>query len=654
MIESLLLNSNFLTSIEFASPEEVYNELSNLWKPPPDLTLTQWAEAYRELSRENCALPGKYRVAVTPFLQSIQEAYTDPSIKKIVCQKSAQVAWTDGVINNIIGFQIDLDPCAMIVLFPTESMAERYSKEKFAPMVRDTDVLTHKLSAKSRDASNTLLSKHFLGGHLELVGSNAPSGLASSPIRIIIVEEPDRCSRNAGNEGNSLKLVYERGKTFHNRKIILGGSPTWKGVSEIEREMALSDKRYFKIPCPKCNAFFDLKWSMVKWEKADKDIHEVFKNHLPETAKIECPKCKLLFDNAAKNEMLLKGRWEATAPFTDTAGFYINELYSPFPNARLQDVVEKFLEAKKFLDSGDHTLMVTWTNTSMGETYEIQGTSVDSSGFENRREIYHADVPHDGIIITCWFDVQDDRFEGEWVAWGPDEESWSLDYVRLYGEMTQPQIWKELRRQMNRDFVSPSGTIHRARLCGIDSGGHFNSEVHNFCKQDPFRYIPTFGASASNKPIAGFPRSKNQKTKTYLTEVGTDTAKQVIYARLALQEFGAGYSHFPLLPIYDDKYFNGLTIERMVKKYAKGNEYYAFEAPSGARNEPLDCRVGNFVMIRILQQNQGINLNALRKVMNKSLEVIAGIKDGTQTVVEVKPKAKPKKAKSFGKAGTMS
>ncbi len=30
MIESLLLNSNFLTSIEFASPEEVYNELSNL------------------------------------------------------------------------------------------------------------------------------------------------------------------------------------------------------------------------------------------------------------------------------------------------------------------------------------------------------------------------------------------------------------------------------------------------------------------------------------------------------------------------------------------------------------------------------------------------------------------------------------------------
>ena len=209
---------------------------------------------------------------------------------------------------------------------------------------------------------------------------------------------------------------------------------------------------------------------------------------------------------------------------------------------------------------------------------------------------------------------------------------------------------------MNRDFVSPSGTIHRAKLCGIDSGGHFTSEVHNFCKKDPLRYIPTFGASTSNKPIAGFPRNKNQKTKTYLTEVGTATAKQVIYSRVALQALGACYSHFPLLPIYDDKYFHGLTVEKMIKKYAKGNEYFAFEAPSGARNEPLDCRVGNFVMIRILQQNFGINLIALRKVMNKSLEVIAGVEGGSEAkaVVEAKPEVKRKKSKSFGKAGTMS
>lgn len=82
MIESLLSGGNFLSNLEFAEPKEVYDGLSNLWLPPPDMSLTEWAESFRELSRENCALPGKYRVAVTPFLKGIQDAYTNSDIIK--------------------------------------------------------------------------------------------------------------------------------------------------------------------------------------------------------------------------------------------------------------------------------------------------------------------------------------------------------------------------------------------------------------------------------------------------------------------------------------------------------------------------------------------------------------------------------------------
>lgn len=667
-------NPNFLPEIEFASMEEIYEGLTALWLPPPDVTITEWAEDYRVLSAENCALPGDYRVAVTPFLKEIQEACSDSDIPKIVCQKSAQVAWTDGVINNVLGYYIHLDPCPALVLFPTEDMAERYSKEKFGPMIRDSEPLAERIKQQSRNAGNTILSKHYRGGHLELVGSNAPSKLASSPIRLILVEEPDRCSRNSGGEGNSLKLAYERGKTFYNRKIILGGSPTLKGTSEIEREMALSDKRHFFVPCPCCGEFTKLEWHMVVWDKADKEIHEVYEEHLPETAKIECPNCKERFTNNQKNEALQLGEWRATTPFNGVAGFYINELYSPFPNARLQDVVEKFLEAHKLQKSGDHTLMITWKNTSMGETFEIESESVDATGLENRREVYQGEVPHDGIIITCWFDTQGDRLEGEFVAWGPDEETWSLDYIKLYGDLSRPQIWDELEKHMNREFISATGVIHRARLCGIDAGGHYTSEVHKFCRRDIFRYIPTFGSkeNGSTKPVASFPQKSNTKHKTYLTELNTVTAKQVIYARIKHQKTGPGYCHYPLKEAYGERYFHGLVIEKMVKKYSKGQEYFTFENQPGGRNEPLDCRVGNFAMIRILQQNFGMQLRSLKKLMDKTMPTIepsapqfvqTGIESETPKPAASEPKPveqqptqpePPKRKKrSFGKVGSI-
>ena len=112
-------NSDLLVSQTFA-----------LLRPPADITVTQWAENNRVLSPENCALPGPYRVAVTPYLKEILDCINDHSIEKVVCQKSAQVAWTDGVINNTVGYYIDHDPASILTLFPTEKMAQRYSNEE--------------------------------------------------------------------------------------------------------------------------------------------------------------------------------------------------------------------------------------------------------------------------------------------------------------------------------------------------------------------------------------------------------------------------------------------------------------------------------------------------------------------------------------------
>jgi len=587
-------------------------DVAQYYAPPPEKTVTEWAEENRILSRENCALPGPYRVSVTPYLKEILDCITDRYVERIVCQKSAQVAWTDGVINNAVGYYIDQDPAPMLILFPTDGMAKRYSKEKLAPMIRDTEPLKEKVAeAKSRDSGNTLESKNFQGGHLELVGSNAPSKLASSPIRIILVEEPDRCSRNAGGEGNSLKLVYERGKTFHNRKIILGGSPTIKTVSEIEREMELSDQRHFYIPCPHCGESQKLEWTMVVWDQDETQDHLVYGKHDPETARFKCRHCEEAFTNAQKNKALQQGKWKADKPFNGIAGFYLNELYSPFPKARVQDVVAKFLEAKKYLEQGDPTLMITWTNTSLGETWEETGETVEHHFLYQRREHYNAPVPAGSLILTAGVDCQDDRLECEIVAWGLGEESFSVDYIRLYNDLTKPQVWNILAEMLRKTYMREDGILMDIKAVCIDSGGHFTDEVYQFSKKHGVRWmIPIKGASTPGRPVADFPRTKNKKG-VYLTFVGTDTAKETIYQRYNLLEPGPGYCHWPISDTYDEEYFKQATAETKIKKYRRGMEYFEWTKGAGQRNEALDCRVYAFAAIRILQQHRRVNLEQL-------------------------------------------
>jgi len=46
------------------------------FKPPEDLTVTEWAEKYRRLSPENSAEAGPWRTSRTPYLREIMDAFT--------------------------------------------------------------------------------------------------------------------------------------------------------------------------------------------------------------------------------------------------------------------------------------------------------------------------------------------------------------------------------------------------------------------------------------------------------------------------------------------------------------------------------------------------------------------------------------------------
>ena len=175
-----------------------------MWLPPPDLTVSAWADRFRRLSSESSAEPGAWRTDRAAYQRGIMDAISDPAIREVWVMKSAQVGWTE-ILNNCIGFHVHQDPAPMLLVQPTLEMAESWSKDRLAPMVRDTPALTERIAdPKSRDSGNTLLHKKFTGGHLTVAGANSPAGLASRPIRVVLFDEVDRYPASAGTEGDPL------------------------------------------------------------------------------------------------------------------------------------------------------------------------------------------------------------------------------------------------------------------------------------------------------------------------------------------------------------------------------------------------------------------------------------------------------------------
>lgn len=242
---------------------ELFKKIFKVLAPPPNMTLSEWADKYRYLSPEAAARPGRWHTENAPHLREIMDAISDPAIKKIVAMMGAQLGKTEGLILNTIGYYMHYEPSPMLAMQPTIDLGETFSKDRLSPMLRDTPVLRGKVNDKSRSSGNTILKKHFPGGHIAIVGANSPIGLRSRPIRILLADEIDGYPASAGEDGDPLYLVSKRVATFWNKKEIYVSTPLLKGASKIEREYNNSTMEEWCVPCPVCGELQPLQWKHI-------------------------------------------------------------------------------------------------------------------------------------------------------------------------------------------------------------------------------------------------------------------------------------------------------------------------------------------------------------------------------------------------------
>ena len=552
-------------------------------KPPPKLTVSEWADRYRQLSSESSAEAGKWSTSRAEYQRGMMDAVSDQRIENVVLMTAAQIGKTE-LINNVVGFHIHQNPAPMLVVQPTLDMAQTWSKDRLAPCIRDTPVLASRIKdPRSRDSGNTTLHKVFSGGHVTACGANSPSSLASRPCRVILCDEVDRYPVSAGTEGDPVSLARKRSSTFWNRKIILVSTPTEKGHSRIEQAYLESDQRKYFVACPDCGEDQVLRWANVIWQK-DK----------PATAEYSCEACGALWSDVKRFRAIRYGKWKATADGDGkTAGFHLSGLYSPW--TPLEDAVRDFLASKR-----DPMRLKTWVNTFLGETWEDQGEQVDEHDLMTRVEDYGGELPEEALVITAGIDVQDDRLEIETVAWGRGEESWSIKYETLYGDPSTAELWTRLDSLLEHKYKHPTFGDMIVRAACIDSGGHYTQQVYNYARVRAGRRVfAVKGVGGEGRPIVGRP-TKNNIGKINLFPVGVDTAKEIIYSRLKIQSEGEGYCHFPTGR--SAEYFLMLTAEKKITKYFKGRPRREW-TKIRTRNEALDCRVYATAALAVLNLN---------------------------------------------------
>jgi phage terminase large subunit GpA-like protein len=574
------------------SLKKIANNFFESLRPPKKLSLSEWADTYAVLSAESSAEPGRWHTL--PYQKGIMNCFTDPKIEEIWVMKSARVGFTK-ILNHVVGYHIHQAPCSMMLVQPTIEDAEGYSKEEIAPMIRDTPALRGQVSeAKAKDGNNTILAKNFPGGTLGLVGANSPRGFRRVSRKIVLFDEIDGYPLGAGEEGDQIKLGKKRTEYFWDRKVGGGSTPTVKDVSRIEALFLSGDQRRFFVPCPECGEFQYLKWANIRWPD-DK----------PEEAFYACEKNGCIIDHSKKRDMIYKGEWRATAKSSDSkrVSFHIWAAYSLSPNASWGQLAKEFIEAKV-----DPQLLKTFINTALGEPWEEEYSSkLGAHELAQRAELYpQGQGPLGVMMATAGVDVQDNRIEISKYGWGKDEECWTLSHEVIMGDLSRPDIWKQLDETLSKKIpLESGGNISLSAAC-IDSGGSYTHQVYQFCRErKPRNYLAIKGQSQRGKPAIGAPTKvdinfKNQLMKSggMVYPVGSDTVKDILYGRLKLSGPGAGYIHFPSeMP---EEFFNQLTAEKKITKYVRGFPQKEWIKKNGARNETLDCFVYAYAALQFV------------------------------------------------------
>ena len=605
-----------LTNLIFA----VEAGLAALFKPE-EMTAVEWMDEHYYLPKENNYQEGRWETL--PYQKAIINAMGSDEIRRVNVEKSARVGYSKMLFGTQAYFIVHKQR-SIITWLPTDEDAKDFMKVDVTPTIRDVPTLLALApwyGKKHKDNTDTI--KIFSNGRsLRILGGKSARSYRAKSVDVVAYDELSSFDEDIEGEGSPIKLGDKRIAGSIYPKSIRGSTMKIRGKCQMEKAASESPHLMrFHIRCPHCDEYQYLKFGDketpfgFKWDRGDPDSVYYLCEHngcVIQQYELDYTGAHYVCDNTGiRTEDSI--HWysstgdEISPPLNVT--FHIWTAYSPFTT--WVQIVTEFEDAV-----GDTSNMKAFVNTTLGETWEPKiGERPDADVIAERKEHFLAAVPEWVAYITAGIDSQLDRYEIRVWGWGPGEESWLIDRIIIMGRHDDEETLKRVDEAINKTYTRKNGVeMIISRICW-DIGGIDQTIVYERSrKHGVFRVIPVKGASVYGKPVANMPRKRN-KSGVYLTEVGTDTAKEQIYHRLTLLPAGderlAGAVHFPNNPeIFDLTEAQQLTAEEQVEKWVNGKRKILWDSKK-RRNEALDCFVYALAALRISISRWQLNLDSL-------------------------------------------
>lgn len=356
---------------------------------------SKWAKMYRVMGKP---FPGPWTFENHPWL----EAMHDSEAELNVGQKSAQVGYTELLLNWTF-YNIDINAEGVLYILPTDDNAGDFSSSRFDVALDLSEHLTNLFS----DVKNT---KHKRAGSANLFirGSRSKNKLVGVPVARLAVDELDKMIIE------NIPLVMERMSGQVSKQAWFVSTPTIDGVG-INKYYNESSKQHAFFPCPHCNRSIELTFDSKNSKTNSFDCIVITADD-PNSPKLKathyiCPACKGILDHASKNQWMPKIEWVAGDTEAESAGWYINQMYS-----RTVSPVEF---AKSYLKSLTNPAdEQEFFNSKLGLPHIVEGARVTSAEINNclgthlnGKECSRTSLVTIGVDVGKWLHVEID----EWV-----------------------------------------------------------------------------------------------------------------------------------------------------------------------------------------------------------------------------------------------
>lgn len=582
--------------------------LSSLRADVPQ-TLSEWAAGHFILAGESSHQKGGW--VGWPFQLGILDFMSDDRIEELAVKKSKRVGYTK-MITAFVAYNIAHRRRKQALWQPTDDDRDSYVKSEIEPVL-DGVAAVHAARRRGKGVEDTIKYKPFRDSVLHLLGGKAARAYRRITVAVSILDEWSAFDQTIEKSGDPGSLAKGRLEGAPYPKFVGGSTPRVKGLCHVERgcEEAEAYVQYH-IECPHCDADHPLAWGGkelahgFKWEKCK-----------PETVRHVCPNCRESITQAD----YLPGGWPMTGTWVckktgmrygadriwrdrmgqpcrapRTLGVHVWSAYSP--QRTWVSIVDEFEKAHRAMQCGDVGPMTSFTNETLGETWEIKGDSSDEHALQARAEDYPLGrVPAGALLLTAGVDVQRDRWEITVWGWARGMESWVIAHQVIYGNPASESDWEPVEQYLLQRFPQAwhGGSLGLTAV-SIDSSDQTQS-VYNWVRNTQTRITglrAIKGDNNDNRNIVGPSslqevnhRGRKIAKGIKLWLVGVDSAKDLLLGQLAIAEAGPGYVHTSKeLP---REWYEQLTAEQRILTKVNGKDAYRW-VKRRPRNEVLDCR----------------------------------------------------------------